>query len=232
VKLAGGLGEGDAMRISRLLLRPFRALRGDRSGAALIEFAAVATVLIALLLPLTDIGMGFYVKSQVMTAAQAGAQWAYLNGWATNNQTAQTDMCTAVTNASGLGNSNSCTGSGATCNNTGADALICSSKPTVNDTTLSTPAPNFQLQCFCTDATTGAFSALTPGVNPWTVANCIAQTCASPNIAQAAAAYVTVRTRYVYQPLIPYDGFSFVWGPGTGSGITLQSQATIRITPQ
>jgi Flp pilus assembly protein TadG len=219
------------MRISRVLLRPFRALRGDRSGAALVEFAFVSTLLIALTLPLVDIGMGFYVKSQVMTAAQAGAQYAYLNGWRTNNQTAQTDMCTAVTNASGLGNSNSCTGNGNSCNNTGADALICSSKPTVNDPQLSS-VPNFQLQCFCVNATTGAFSTLTPGVNPWTVANCMAQTCASPNIAQAAGAYVTVRARYVYQPLIPYVGFGFVLGPGTGSGMTLQSQATIRITPQ
>src|SRR5215475_13767160 len=103
------------MRIGQILVRPFRALRGDRSGAALVEFAVVATLLIALMLPLVDIGMGFYVKSQVMTAAQAGAQFAYLAGWTTNNQTAQTDISNAVVTASGLGNSNSCTGNGNSC---------------------------------------------------------------------------------------------------------------------
>src|SRR5262245_2753150 len=156
------------MGTSAFILRRFRLLRGDRSGAALIEFAFVSTLLIALLLPVVDLGMGFYIKTQVMTAAQAGVQYAYLHGWDfnPNNQTVQTDICTAVKTGSGLGNTIDCTGAAApSCDasNTGSDGLICSAKPTVNDTTLSTPAPNFELKCYCIDSTTSQFADVTPG---------------------------------------------------------------------
>src|SRR5439155_18054075 len=94
-----------AMQTMGLLLKAYREFRRDRRGAALVEFAVVSTMLIALMLPLSDLGMGFYVKTQVMTAAEAGAQYAFHKGWSTDNQTAQTAICSAVINASGLGNS-------------------------------------------------------------------------------------------------------------------------------
>jgi Flp pilus assembly protein TadG len=51
----------------------------DTGGAALIEFALVSSLLVLMLLPLVDVGMGFYRKTQVMTAAEAGAQYAFVN---------------------------------------------------------------------------------------------------------------------------------------------------------
>lgn len=55
-------------------------LRGD-GGVAALEFAIGAPLLIAILIPLIDLGMGFYTKMQVQDAAQAGVQYALANGW-------------------------------------------------------------------------------------------------------------------------------------------------------
>jgi Flp pilus assembly protein TadG len=70
--------------------------RGARDGAAAIEFALVAPILLALLVPLIDLGMGSYIKAQVQTAAQAGAEYAEMRGW---NPLA---IRQAVLNATGL----------------------------------------------------------------------------------------------------------------------------------
>ena len=67
-----------------------------------MEFAVVGTVLVAMLLPVIDIGMGFYYKTQLMTAAQAGAQYAlnnrgpYITAWTA------TSITNAVINATRL----------------------------------------------------------------------------------------------------------------------------------
>ena len=76
---------------------------GDRRAVAMIEFAVVMPILVLLLLPLVDLGLGFYVKTQLMTAAEAGAQWAFVNGWNGTSTTTQTSILSAVSNATGLG---------------------------------------------------------------------------------------------------------------------------------
>jgi Flp pilus assembly protein TadG len=76
-----------------------RLLHGDHAVAA-VEFAVGATLLTALLIPLVDLGMGFYQKMQVQDAAQAGAQYALAHGW---NSTA---IENAVTSASTLASIN------------------------------------------------------------------------------------------------------------------------------
>jgi len=70
---------------------------GERRGVAMIEFVVTMPLMVALLLPLVDLGMGFYRKTQLMTAAEAGAQYAWLQGF--NSATIKT----AVQNATGLG---------------------------------------------------------------------------------------------------------------------------------
>lgn len=76
---------------------------GDRRAVAMIEFAVVMPVLVLLLLPLVDLGLGFYVKTQLMTAAQAGAQYAFVNGWSGTSTATQTSILSAVNSATGLG---------------------------------------------------------------------------------------------------------------------------------
>src|SRR6266446_5818077 len=70
---------------------------GERRGVAMIEFVVTMPLMVALLLPLVDLGMGFYRKTQLMTAAEAGAQYAWRNGY--NVTTIQT----IVQNATGFG---------------------------------------------------------------------------------------------------------------------------------
>ncbi len=76
---------------------------GDSRGVAMFEFAVVTPILVLLLLPLVDLGLGFYVKTQLMTAAQAGTQYAFVNGWSGTSTTTQTSILSAVSNATGLG---------------------------------------------------------------------------------------------------------------------------------
>jgi Flp pilus assembly protein TadG len=83
-------------------LRLLWALRLCRSGVAIVEFAIVAPFLVLLLLPLVDLGMGFYVKTQLMTAAEAGAQYAFVHGWSGTNSTTQTSILSAVSSAMSL----------------------------------------------------------------------------------------------------------------------------------
>jgi uncharacterized membrane protein len=59
----------------------FRVLRKDSRGVAAIELAIVAPVLVLLLLCCVDLGIGIFRKMQVQNAAQAGAQYAAINGF-------------------------------------------------------------------------------------------------------------------------------------------------------
>jgi Flp pilus assembly protein TadG len=63
----------------------------------MIEFAVITPLIVGMLLPLVDLGMGFYRKTQLMTAAEAGAQYAWLQGFNS------TTIKTIVQNATGLG---------------------------------------------------------------------------------------------------------------------------------
>ena len=218
----------DAMRTLGRFLNCAGELRRDRRGAALIEFAAVATLLSGLLLPLADLGMGFYYKMQVMTAAEAGAQYAFKKGWTTDSTTTQTNICTSVINAASLGSSDSCSGS----TNTGSTALVYSANPSTNDPKLS--SPNFQLVCKCTDGrtlnpinpTSGLSSTFTPS-QCTTLSSSYCNYGSNNN--QTPGAYVTVRTSFTYQPLLRYPGFGYLWGPGYNGSVTLQGQSTVRI---
>jgi Flp pilus assembly protein TadG len=80
-------------RISQAL---HRFMRGDHDGIAGvsgIEFAIVAPLLVLTSVCAFDLGMGFYRKMQVESAAQAGAQYAMLNGFKANS------IANAVSNA-------------------------------------------------------------------------------------------------------------------------------------
>ena len=76
---------------------PFvRRLRRDRSGAAAVEFGLVAPMLVALLVPMVDLGMGTYNKMRVQDAAEAGAQYALSHGYSTSSITSAAQNATSL----------------------------------------------------------------------------------------------------------------------------------------
>jgi Flp pilus assembly protein TadG len=87
--------KGARLSFGPLVRRAARALRDSR-GAAAVEFALIAPMLVGFLAPIADIGMRTYAAMQVEIAAQAGARYALLNGF--NSSAIQS----AVTNATGF----------------------------------------------------------------------------------------------------------------------------------
>jgi Flp pilus assembly protein TadG len=61
-----------------------RRLRGDRRGAAAVEFAMITPFLLGLLVPMADIGAYVYNSMQLQLAAQAGAEYAARHDWDPN----------------------------------------------------------------------------------------------------------------------------------------------------
>ena len=81
----------------RRAARRFAADRGDgASGIAAIEFAIVAPTLVLLFICTADLSLGIYRKMQVQSAAQSGAAYAMLYGFAPSS------ISSAVANATGL----------------------------------------------------------------------------------------------------------------------------------
>jgi Flp pilus assembly protein TadG len=81
-------------RIARCVLATGR----DRVGVSAVEFAVSAPVLVALLIPLVDLGIALYEQVQVHTAAQAGAEYALLKAPGFDS----TAISNAVTGATGM----------------------------------------------------------------------------------------------------------------------------------
>jgi Flp pilus assembly protein TadG len=61
-----------------------RRLRGDRRGAAAVEFALMTPFLLGLLVPIADVGAYVYSSMQLQLAAQAGAEYAARHDWDPN----------------------------------------------------------------------------------------------------------------------------------------------------
>ena len=68
-------------------------------GVAAIEFAMIAASLILMMICVVDIGIGLYRKMQVQNAAQAGAQYAIVHGFAASSIAS---AVTAATTFSGI----------------------------------------------------------------------------------------------------------------------------------
>lgn len=79
------------------------------AGAAAVEFALAATMLMFVLTPMVDLGMAYYQQLQVEDAAQAGAQYAAAKGWnSTGIQNAVTSAATNLTISANPAPSESC----------------------------------------------------------------------------------------------------------------------------
>lgn len=75
----------------------WKRLLSESSGAAAVEFALLAPTLVAILLPMVDLGIGAYEKMRVQDAAEAGAQYALEHGYSSSAIT------TAAQDATSLG---------------------------------------------------------------------------------------------------------------------------------
>jgi Flp pilus assembly protein TadG len=73
-----------------------------RRGAAAVEFALTAPLLLALLAPLADLGMAYSQQLQVQQTAQAGAQYATLHPWNSNSVQSITNAANAASALTGL----------------------------------------------------------------------------------------------------------------------------------
>lgn len=87
------------------VLRPdsvWRIFRRDQAGATLVELALVVPILVTVSLTIVDLGMGFYYKTQLQTAAEAGAQYALNNRLSYGANWSTTNINNAVINATAL----------------------------------------------------------------------------------------------------------------------------------
>lgn len=84
-------------------LRRFLHNRGTGTrGVAAIEFAAIATMLVFMMVGGVDFGAGFYRRMEVQNAAQAGAQYAISCASNPSCTFSASDAQKAVTQATGL----------------------------------------------------------------------------------------------------------------------------------
>ena len=115
------------MLIARALLNQMLAFCRAKSGVAALEFGIISPVLIAVLLPLIDVGLGLYQEMEVENAAQAGAQYAMVHGWNSAN------IQSAITNATTLASVSAAPAPAKTCGcpgGTSVTAATCNSNCT------------------------------------------------------------------------------------------------------
>ena len=194
------------MRTPSPLIDSLAAFWRECGGVAVIEFAITMPLIVALLLPLTDLGMGFYRKTQLMTAAEAGAEYAWRNpsfSTAASSTTAIATIQTVVQNATGLGS-----------------------------TSVPTTDISVALSCKCVDSTTNQFSS---SITATSSATCTAQpSCSGANVPGKPGLYVNVTIDHsgacsssptdavCYKPLFTYGIF--------GSVMKLTVTSTVRVS--
>jgi Flp pilus assembly protein TadG len=96
------------MKIIRSPLPLARHLRRDRSGTAAVELGLVASMLVGILIPMFDLGMGAYKKMRVQDAAEAGAQYALSHGYNAAAITSAAQNATSLAAAVAVSPSQAC----------------------------------------------------------------------------------------------------------------------------
>jgi Flp pilus assembly protein TadG len=124
------------MRPARFF-RLLRAFALDCDGISAIELAICLPLMVGMILPMVDLGMGAYTKMELVNAAQAGAQYAAKNGFNATN------IGTAVTSATSM--------SGVSANPAPAESCGCVSGTTI--TNVGTPPCSGS----CASGTVGTF---------------------------------------------------------------------------
>jgi Flp pilus assembly protein TadG len=147
-------------RFGRGLGERASALLRAAGGVSSIEFALTAPLMLILLMPVVDLGMGFYRQMQVTDAAEAGAQYALTNGAAiiANFAGSVSTIESKVTNATTLSGltatpapseSCGCPGStgvvAATCNSTCSDGKTAGTYVTISASANYTPILRYSI---------------------------------------------------------------------------------------
>lgn len=89
-------------RVSNMGERIRRGLLSCTRGAAAIEFAVIGGVFSAIFVVSGDIGLAYYARMQVQTAAQVGAQYAVNHGGSTFNASAISNAVLNATSTTGI----------------------------------------------------------------------------------------------------------------------------------
>lgn len=80
-------------------MRHLHRILGDARGSVALEFGLLVPVLATLVVAISDLSLGFVRKMAVQEAAEAGAQYAAINGW---NSAAIGSAVTNATTVSGI----------------------------------------------------------------------------------------------------------------------------------
>jgi TadE-like protein len=160
---------------NRLATRAAGLLRAA-GGVSTLEFALTAPLMLALMMPVVDLGMGFYQQMEVSNAVEAGVAYALINSTTVlgNFSGSISNIEAAVTSATSL-------------------STICAAGFGSGSGQCAPPSE----QCGCPNASDTAieFSSTTePCSDP-------APTCASTS--QPSGTYVTVSAQASYTPLLP-----------------------------
>ncbi len=84
-------------RLSRL-----GGLAGAKGTSAALEFALATPLLVALLVPVADLGLAYSEQIRVQQAAQAGAQYAIFHPWSSTSPTAISNAVLAASVVAGV----------------------------------------------------------------------------------------------------------------------------------
>jgi Flp pilus assembly protein TadG len=197
----------------RAIQAPTRALWRCRAGAAAVEMAFMAPILVFLAAGMIDFGIGIYDKMLVADAAQAGATYAQLNANCTNTTTCFNQIgCTTNGTTSGVTNSSSCTF------DQNIVAAANKAHSAANSTSTGVTAAATVMSC-CT-------SNLTISNSTCTQPPAAAPTCAS---GPSVGTYVLVATNSTYTTLLPYNYVGKLFNFDIPSSVTLSANLIVRI---
>jgi Flp pilus assembly protein TadG len=206
-----------AMTLSRdrchSILSRAAALLRCRAGAAAIEMAFMAPILVFLAAGMIDFGIGIYDKMLVADAAQAGATYAQLNANCTNTSTCFNDIgCSTNGTTAGTTNTSSCTFD----QNVVTAASMAHSAATSSSTGVTAAAT--VMYC-CTSNLTISNSTCT---QPPTAA----PSCTS---GPTVGTYVLVSTSSTYTTILPYNYVGKLFNFDIPSPVTLNANLVVRI---
>jgi Flp pilus assembly protein TadG len=202
-----------AMRHVHSISALVQTLMRGRAGAAAVEMAFVAPILVLLAAGMIDFGVGIYDKMQVEDAAQAGATYAQLNANCSNTTTCFNSIgCTTNGSTGGVTNSSSCVFD--------QNVVTAANKAhsAGNNTSTGVVASATVMYCCTSNLTISNSGCAQPPA--------AAPTCTS---GPSAGTYVLVSTTSTYTTILPYNYVSQLFSFSIQNPVTLTANLIVRI---